>query len=166
MRTTDTDRVQEAFRRFLQRRRIRSTAARREILSAVLEFDGHFESETVYDKLKERNSSVGKATVYRTLPLLVECGVLKQVRFDTRRTFYEVCFGAEPHDHMVCRRCGGVTEFSSAALVALRTQIAREHHFHVTSHRFQLHGLCWDCVSACPVADASRQTKPARRHAR
>lgn len=140
-----------AFRAYLHGRGIRNTSARRKILDAVLDLHEHFEAEQVLYLLKERGSNVGKATVYRTLPLLVDCGILKQVQFDVKQAHYEHAFGAGPHDHMVCRRCGRIVEFASDEVVALRQKIGRRHHFHVVSHRLQLSGLCWECSVACPV---------------
>ncbi len=147
-----SEELQEALRKYLQDRRIKYTSARRKILDAVLELEDHFEAEQVLYLLKERGHKVSKATVYRTLPLLVGCGILKQVRFDVKQAHYEHAFGADPHDHMVCHRCGRIIEFASDEVVELRGRIARRHHFHVISHRFQLSGLCWECSIKCPVA--------------
>ena len=146
------DELREAFRKYLKDHGIRYTTARRKILDVVLDMRDHFEAEQVLYLLRERGHRVGKATVYRTLPLLVDCGILKQVRFDAKLAHYEHAFGEAPHDHMVCRRCGRIIEFSSDEIVELRRRIAQRHHFHVTSHRFQLTGLCWECSIACPVA--------------
>ena len=146
------DQVREVFRRYLRNRAIKHTTARRKVLDAVLDLHDHFEAEQVLYALSERGLRVGKATVYRTLPLLVDCGILKQVRFDVKQAHYEHAFGEAPHDHMVCRRCGRIVEFASDEVIELRTRIARRHNFHVISHRFQLAGLCWDCSITCPVA--------------
>jgi len=155
LRTVQThDEVREAFRKYLRHNGIKCTSARRKILDAVLDLEEHFEAEQVLYRLKERGWDVGKATIYRTLPLLVECGILKQVRFDVKQFHYEHDFGAGPHDHMVCRRCGRIVEFASEEVLELRSRIARRHHFHVVGHRFQLSGLCWECSVACPVAAA------------
>ena len=147
-----SDEVQEAFRGYLHSRGIRYTTARRRVLDVVLELHEHFEAEQVLYLLREHGWNVGKATVYRTLPLLVDCGILKQVRFDVKRAHYELAFGEGPHDHMVCQRCGRIVEFASGEVLELRNRIARRHHFHVVSHRFQLSGLCWECSTTCPVA--------------
>jgi Fur family ferric uptake transcriptional regulator len=144
--------LREAFRDYLRRRGIKHTAARRKILNAVLELDGHFEAEQVLNLLRGQGHNVGKATVYRTLPLLVDCGILKQIRFEAKQTHYEHAFGEGPHDHMICRRCGRITEFASDEVLELRARIASRHHFHVTGHRLQLFGLCWECSTCCPVA--------------
>ena len=151
------ERIRAAFRMYLRSRGIRCTHARLKILEAVLELEGHFEAEQVLQMLTEHKMKVGKATLYRTLPLLVDCGILKQVRFDVKQAHYELAFGEGPHDHMVCRRCGRITEFASDEVLDLRARIARRHHFHAVSHRFQISGLCWECSIACPVAAMPRE---------
>ena len=148
------DDLHEAFRAYLKNRRIKRTTAREKTLDAVLSITDHFEAEQVLYLLREQGETVSKATVYRTLPLLVDCGILKQVRFDMKRAHYEHAFGEDPHDHMVCRRCGRIVEFSSDEVIELRSRLARRHHFHVISHRLQLSGLCWECSIKCPVAGA------------
>lgn len=158
--TTDSKQLGEAFKKYLADRGIRCTSARIRVLEAALQMHEHFETEQVVDVLKERGVKVGKATVYRTLPLLVDCGILKQVRFDVKQAHYELAYGEDPHDHMVCRRCGRIVEFGAEDVVELRTRIARKNHFHAISHRFQISGLCWDCSIACPVASAVVTTKP------
>lgn len=157
------DEIRAAFREYLRSHGIKYTSARRKILDAVLDLHEHFEAEQVLYLLKERGWKVGKATVYRTLPLLVDCGILKQVRFDVKQAHYEHAFGEGPHDHMVCRRCGRIIEFASDEVVELRRRIGQRHHFHVISHRIQLSGLCWECSIACPVATvplASEKQEP------
>jgi len=144
----DPDEVRAAFKEYLREGGIKYTSARRVILDTVLEMHDHFEAEQVVYLLKDRGNNVGKATVYRTLPLLVDCGILKQVRFDVKQAHYEHDFGQKPHDHMVCGACGRIIEFDSDALIALRRKIGQRHHFHVTSHRIQLIGVCSECESA------------------
>ena len=149
---TDPSELRDHFRKYLRDRRIKFTTQREQILETVLNMREHFEAEQVLYLLREHGLKVGKATVYRTLPLLVDCGILKQVRFDVKQAHYEHAFGEDPHDHMVCRRCGRIIEFNADEVIALRARIAERHHFHVTGHRFQLSGLCWDCSIKCPVA--------------
>jgi len=144
----DPDEVRAAFKEYLREGGIKYTTARRVILDAVLEMRDHFEAEQVVYLLKDRGNNVGKATVYRTLPLLVDCGILKQVRFDVKQAYYEHEFGQKPHDHMVCHACGRIVEFDSDELIALRDRIGRRHHFRVTNHRVQLIGVCSECERA------------------
>lgn len=141
------DSVHRAFAEFLRGRNVRFTSARRNILDAVLDLREHFEAEEVLYLLRQRGRSIGKATVYRTLPLLVAAGVLKQIQFDQRHTYYELAFGDRPHDHMVCRRCGRIIEFAADEVIALRSRIAGRYGFHAAGHRFQITGLCGECAS-------------------
>jgi len=157
------DEWREVFRRYLRNRRINYTRARERILDAVLDLREHFEAEQVLYLLKQRGCNVGKATVYRTLPLLVDCGILKQVRFEAKRAHYEHAYGEHPHDHMVCRRCGRIIEFAADEIVELGRRIGQRHHFHVIAHRFQLSGLCWECSIACPVATTPLTGGPSQR---
>jgi Fur family ferric uptake transcriptional regulator len=150
--TRRPDKIREVFRNYLRDRGVKWTSARRRVLDAALQMREHFEAEQVLYWLKEHGGKEGKATVYRTLPLLVDCGILKQVHFDVKQAYYEVAFGEEPHDHMVCCRCGRIEEFGSAEVVDLRNKIAQRRHFHAINHRLQISGLCWECSVACPVA--------------
>ena len=148
----DLELARKAFHKYLRDHGIKYTQPRRHILDTVLTMREHFEAEQVLYLLRQRGLRVAKATVYRTLPLLVSCGILKQVRFDTKQAHYERSFGEGAHDHMVCTRCGRIIEFAADEVTELRNRIAREHHFHVVSHRLQLSGLCWECSIDCPVA--------------
>ncbi|UCE58377.1 MAG: transcriptional repressor [Phycisphaerales bacterium] len=156
-----TDEVHEAFRKYLRDHGIKWTKARQRTLEAVLQLKEHFEAEQVLHQLRQGGRNVGKATVYRTLPLLVDCGILKQVRFDVKQAHYEHSYGEGPHDHMVCRRCGRIIEFASEEVVELSSRIAQRHHFHVVGHRMQLSGLCWECSIVCPVAMAPLESEAA-----
>ena len=155
----DPEQLRAAFVKHLKDHGIKNTRSRQTILEAVLHLDEHFEAEQLVYLLREQGHRVSKATVYRTLPILVACGILKQVRFDVKQAHYELAFGEAPHDHMVCRRCGRIVEFAADEVVELRARIARRHHFHAISHRFQLSGLCWECSVKCPVATIPQPPK-------
>lgn len=141
----DKEGAEEAFVRYLKSHRIKYTRPRQAILKAVLRIHEHFEAEQLLAQLRQAGDRVAKATVYRTLPLLVDCGILKQIRFSDHQAHFEKAFGEAPHDHMVCRRCGRIIEFSSTGVERLRTELAKAHRFHAVTHRFQISGLCDGC---------------------
>lgn len=147
----DTEAAEAEFRRYLKSRSVKFTQPRQRILDAVLGINEHFEAEQVLFALQQQSLRVAKATIYRTLPLLVDCGILKQVRFDVKQAHYELAFGEDAHDHMVCRRCGRIIEFGSDDVIKLRKRLARAHRFRAIAHRFQISGLCEECVNATPV---------------
>ena len=135
-----------AFERFLAGRELRLTPARRAILEAVLARDGHFPMEELIADLRRRGIRGSKATVYRTLPLLVEAGLLQPAVIAGDRRSYEGP-GAGHHDHLVCRRCGVVVEFEFEAFEILQREIAARHGFRLEGHHHQLIGTCPRCLA-------------------
>lgn len=144
--------AEAVFREHLKDRGLKYTPPRQDILQAVMSIDEHFEAEQLLLELRQRGKRVAKATIYRTLPILVSCNILKAVRFEDKQTHYEHTFGEDPHDHMVCVRCGRIIEFDSRDVVRMRTLMADRFKFHDTGHRFQITGLCESCVESCPAA--------------
>lgn len=153
--------AENVFREFLRDRGLKYTGERQHILQAVMRSTEHFEAEQLLLDMRQASRKVGKATVYRTLKLLVECGIVKEVHFSNKQVHYEHTYGQDPHDHMVCRRCGRIIEFDAADVVRLRAVLAAPMNFHVLSHRFQIIGLCQTCVTACPLGPEP-PTRPKR----
>lgn len=143
--------AENVFREYLRDRGLKYTEERQAILRAVMKNDEHFEAEQLLLDMRQAGHRVGKATIYRSLKILVACGIVKEVHFSNKQVHYEHTYGQDPHDHMVCRRCGRIIEFDAAEVTRLRTLIAAEHRFHALSHRFAIMGLCEACVRACPV---------------
>ena len=134
-----------AFERFLESRDLRLTAARRAIAEAVLERDGHFPIEDLVQDLRRRGIRGSKATVYRTLPLLTEAGIIQQAVVTSEATSYEAAVGRDHHDHLVCRGCGKVVEFEFDAIEILQREIASRFGFTLEGHHHQLFGRCAAC---------------------
>ena len=145
--------AEHVFREYLRDRSLKYTSERRLVLQAVMRNDEHFEAEQLLLDMRQAQARVGKATVYRTLKLLVDCGMVKEVHFSNKQVHYEYTYGQDPHDHMVCRRCGRIIEFGAAEVLRLRTAVAARHRFHALLHRFQIIGLCEACMTACPAGD-------------
>src|SRR5882672_3752251 len=129
------------FRRYLHAEKLKFTPERAMMLDAVLRNEGLFEPEQLVDDLKKLGHRVSRATVYRTLAHLQDAGILKQVFFDNRQSYYEVIAGRQTHDYLICVATGRVIEFNSEKLRKLRDEICREHGFDPLSHRFQILGL-------------------------
>ncbi len=88
---------------------------------------------------------MGKATVYRTLNLLVEVGLAAEHDFDEGFKRYEMQVGPAHHDHLICTSCGKIVEIQHAELDRAQQQIADEHGFHVLTRQTKLYGLCEIC---------------------
>ena len=129
------------FRRYLHGENLKFTPERAMMLDAVLRKDGLFEPETLITDLKQLGHRVSRATVYRTLSHLQDAGIVKQVFFDNKRSYYEVIVGRQAYDYLICVSTGRVIEFSSEKLRKLRDEICREHGFDPLSHQFHVFGL-------------------------
>jgi len=129
------------FRRYLHQQKLKFTPERAMILDVVLRKEGLFEPEQLIDDLKRVENKVSRATIYRTLSHLQDAGILKQVFFDNKQSYYEVIAGRDTHDYLICIETGKVIEFDSAALKTLRDEICKQHGFEALSHRFQIFGV-------------------------
>jgi Fur family ferric uptake transcriptional regulator len=126
------------FRRFLKSRDLKYTQERADVLDAIITRDGSFEAEELLFDLRARGHDVSKATIYRTIRLLLDAGIITQSLFDAKQSHYELIYGREPRDCMVCMKTGRRIEFSSRELTALRDRICRELGWQPVGHRFQI----------------------------
>ena len=136
------------FRRYLHNHKLKFTPERAMILDAALRKDGLFEPDELVTQLKDVTNKVSRATIYRTLAHLQDAGILKQVFFDNKQSYYEVIAGRQVHDYLICVATGKVIEFNSEKLKQLRDEICRQHGFSPLSHRFQILGVSPEAQSA------------------
>lgn len=129
------------FRRYLRGQKLKFTPERAMILDTALRREGLFEAEQLVADVKRLGHRVSRATVYRTLTHLQDAGVLRQVFFDNRQSYYEVIAGRGENDYLICVETGRVIEFSSQRLRQLRDEICREHGFDPISHQFHIFGV-------------------------
>jgi Fur family transcriptional regulator, ferric uptake regulator len=129
------------FRRYLHGQKLKFTPERAMMLDAVLRKSGLFDPEQLLEDLKKLGHRVSRATVYRTLSHLQDAGVLKQVFFDNKQSYYEVIAGRQAYDYLICMATGKVIEFNSEKLRKLRDEICKEHGFEPVSHQFHIYGI-------------------------
>lgn len=135
----------QIFSEHIQKSGLRHTAQRDLILEIFLKTEEHLTSEDLYWLVHKKDPSVGHTTVYRTLKLLTEAGLAREVRFGDGKTYYEHHFGHEHHDHMICTECGKVIEFFSEKLEAAQDAMAEKYNFKPTHHSLRIWGLCETC---------------------
>jgi Fur family transcriptional regulator, ferric uptake regulator len=124
---------------------LRRTVQRDRILEVFLRTEEHLSSEDLYRLVRHEDSNVGQTTVYRTLKLLTEAGLAREVRLGDGRTYYEHHFDHEHHDHMICTNCGEVIEFFSAEIEELQDAMAERFGFQPTHHSLRILGVCEKC---------------------
>ena len=129
------------FRRYLKSQNLKYTPERADILDAIIEKDGVFEVEELMDDMRKRGYRVSKATVYRTIKLLQDAGIITQALFDSKQAHYQLIYGKQPRDYMVCMKTGKHIEFTDRELSKLRDKICREYGWESVGHRFQIYAI-------------------------
>jgi Fur family ferric uptake transcriptional regulator len=136
---------QEVFAEYLANENLKMTPQRRVILDTLLRKSDHLSSEELYALVKKRDASIGQATVYRTLKLLSDSGLIEPLDFADGVTRYEPCYGKDHHDHLICEQCGKNIEIVDEVIERRQEQLAQEHGFTLIRHKMYLYGLCPDC---------------------
>ncbi|MBI5640150.1 MAG: transcriptional repressor [Nitrospirae bacterium] len=136
---------QKIFQEFLGERGLKLTKERAAVLREVFSFHGHFEPEHLYFRIRGSGSKASRASVYRTLSLLVESGLVEKVTRTDRGNVYEHTYGHRHHDHMICDACGGIIEFYSEKLESLQAEICEQNSFSGSSHTLEIRGRCETC---------------------
>lgn len=134
------------FEQILRSRGYRLTNQRR-VIVRELEGERHLSAEEIYDRVKEEHPELGLSTVYRTLDLLHELGIVRKEDFGEGYSRYELTT-ERMHHHARCRRCGKVIEFNEELMEYLTLQVERETGFITDSYEITLHGLCRECAAA------------------
>jgi Fur family ferric uptake transcriptional regulator len=135
----------EIFLEHIQKAGLRRTGQRDLIMEIFLSTEEHLTSEDLYWIVQKHDPTVGHTTVYRTLKLLTEAGLAREVRFGDNKTYYEHHYNHQHHDHMICTDCGKVIEFYSPEIESLQDQMADNFGFKPTHHSLRLWGICEDC---------------------
>ncbi len=122
------------------------TSQRRLILKTLLEdIDKHPSAEEVYQIVRNQNPRVGLATVYRTLELFCELGILHELNFDNNCRRYELDQGDHHHHHLICLKCRKIIEFNDNALKDFEKHLNKQYDFDVIDHRIKFYGYCSEC---------------------
>ena len=106
--------------------------------------DAHMSAEDVYRTLLEQGVEIGVATIYRVLTQFEQAGILLRHHFETGKAVYELNKG-EHHDHLVCVKCGDVTEFHNEEIERLQDKIAQDNGYRIVDHALYMYGVCAQC---------------------
>lgn len=138
-----TTEAKERFLDFLSTKRLRMTAQRMAIIDTVFSTNEHFTAEQLLEWSRERDESVSRATVYRTLPLLTESGLVREMDFGKEFKYYDPNYADHPHhNHIICKDCDKIVEFESDQIAALEEEIVQKLGFSLDSERLQITGSC------------------------
>ena len=142
----DTQTAHDTLSKYLKgTKRLRATHERFAVLDAVLQSQGHFDAEGLYYRMISGGVKISRATVYNTLELLQNCGLVSKYRFAENASRYEKAFGRPHHHHMVCLECGDIIEFVSERLEQVQDEVSHEKNFALQSATLQIFGTCAKC---------------------
>ena len=135
--------AKQRFLDFLSRKNLRLTTQRMAIIDTVFSTEEHFTAEQLLEWSRERDRSVSRATVYRTLPLLTESGLVREMDFGKDYKFYDPNYADHPnHSHIICQDCDRIVEFESEKIEKIESEISHKLGFEVKTQRLQITGTC------------------------
>ena len=137
----------------------RLTPARRAIINTLVESHGHITADDLAVLVRETTPQVGRMTVYRTLDLLCELGLIRPVFLGTGAGHYILLDGGS-HHHLICNQCHRVIDFDRCGAMDLAEQIGRQLNFQVQSHLLEVYGLCEECSAAAERGDPAAVVQP------
>jgi Fur family ferric uptake transcriptional regulator len=135
----------DRFRRHLREHHQPITRQRELVAHVVFRSEEHLSVDAIQRELRQEGEQVGLATVYRTLDLLVESGLVRAHEFGEGFKRYEPMAPRSDHEHLICERCGRVVEFANERLERMLPVLADEHGFHHRRHRVDIYGICREC---------------------
>ncbi len=138
-------RLKEQYKELLDKKGLTYTFERKRIFEEIQKISVHFHVDGLYDRFKKQGERISRATVYRTIPLLLESGVIQKSAGNGKRDFFEKTNAKGHHDHMICVKCEKIIEFHNEKIEALQDEISKHHKFKVTFHDHRLFGYCQKC---------------------
>jgi len=135
----------DQFKSFLKNNNSLWSSEREQITRYVLSHSDHFSADDLYLLLKQEEYAVSRATVYRTLDLLVKSELVVKTQLESGAYLYEHAKDSAHHDHLICNKCGKIIEFHSDGIESLQEQIVKKNKFHMTGHSLRIYGICKEC---------------------
>jgi len=136
---------EEKFLSCLKEKGLKLTRERRLILNEVYNTNHHFEADDLLVEFRNRGQNISRASIFRTLKLLTECGLIRKVLIGENRSSYEYIYGYQHHDHLICLGCGKIIEFSNSKIEKLQDSVCKEFGFKPTDHTLKILGYCSKC---------------------
>ena len=133
------------FRNFIRRKSLRYTPEREQIVKEVFSTHDHFDVDDLYLRMRNKGKNVSKASIYRTIPLLLESGLIQEVFHEDGHMHYEHIYGHPHHCHLRCISCGKIIEFRNESIMGLEKELEKQYGFEVIGHKLDVYGRCTKC---------------------
>lgn len=135
----------QQFTKYLEKNALRLTTERRDILEQVFAYDDHFRADDLLMRMRQNGYTASRATIYRTLPLLVKSGLLTEVIDAQKQSHYEHIHSRQEHAHLICLRCSSIIEFENPEIDALQKEVCKRLQFKPVKYRNEILGYCAEC---------------------
>lgn len=135
----------EILKSYLRESGLRFTPQRRTTLDVFLKSEGHIEVDDLFLEIQKRDSSIGIATVYRTLNLFVECGLARKNVLGRGQKSFEKLYRQGHHDHLICLQCRKIVEFEHPLIEKYQLEVCQAHGFTLNQHQMEIYGTCSYC---------------------